>query len=83
MPDTIRTINENLELTRRQIANEARTARAPPTTHLRPTTLATSVRARQQQNLRRRRRALENELRNLEALLRTRTQQQTGLTQEV
>ena len=76
MPDTSRTINENLELTRR-------TARAPPTTLLRPTTLATSVRARQQQNLRRRRRALENELRNLEALLRTRTQQQTGLTQEV
>ena len=72
MPDTSRTINENLELTRRQIANEARTA-----------TLATSVRARQQQNLRRRRRALENELRNLEALLRTRTQQQTGLRQQV
>ena len=80
MPDTSRTINENLELTRRQIANEAR---ATPTTHLRPTTLATSVRARQQQNLRRRRRALENELRNLEALLRTRTQQQTGLRQQV
>ena len=34
MPDTSQTINENLELSRRQIANEARTARAPPTTHL-------------------------------------------------
>ena len=43
-------------------------ARAPPTTHLRPTTLATSVMARQQQNLRRRRRALENELRKFKKL---------------
>ena len=83
MPDTSRTINENLELTRRQIANEARAARAPPSTHLRPTTLATSVRARQQQNLRERRRTLETDLRNLEALLRTRRQQQTGLRQQV
>lgn len=86
MPDTSQTINANLELTRRQIADEARAARAaraPPTTRLRPTTLATSVRARQQQNLRERRRALENDLRNLEALLRTRRQQQTGLRQQV
>lgn len=80
MPDTSRTSNENLELTRRQIANEAI---APPTTYLRPTTLATSERARQQQSLRKRRRAIENESRNLEALLRIRAQQQTDLTQEV
>lgn len=80
MPDTSRTSNENLELTQRQIDNEAR---APPTTYLRPTTLATSVRARQQQSLRKRRRALEKKLRNLEALLRIRAQQQTDLTQEV
>lgn len=80
MPDTSRTSNENLELTRRQIANEAI---APPTTYLRPTTLATSERARQQQSLRKRRRALEKKLRNLEALLRIRAQQQTDLTQEV
>ena len=80
MPDTSRTINDNVAITQSQIANEAI---APPTTRLRPTTLATSVRARQRQSLRERRRALETDLRNLEALLRTRIQQQTGLRQQV
>lgn len=65
------------------IAQPLTTPRSPPRTRLRPSTLAASVRARQQQNLRRRRRILENKLRNLEAVLRTRTQQQTALIPQV
>jgi hypothetical protein len=65
------------------IAQPLTTPRSPPRTRLRPATLTASVRARQQQNLRRRRRILENKLRNLEAVLRTRTQQQTALIPQV
>ena len=58
-------------------------ARSPVRTRLRPTTLARSVRARQRVDLRRRRRALEKEIRELETALRARTQQQTGLIPQV
>ena len=57
--------------------------RSPPTTRLRPTTLAAQVRTRQQQNLRKRIRTLEKEIRNLEAVLRSRAQQQTALIPQV
>ena len=65
------------------IAQPLTTPRSPPRTRLRPATLTASVRARQQQNLRRRRRALEKEIRELETALRARTQQQTALIPQV
>ena len=58
-------------------------ARSPVRTRLRPTTNRGLITARQRVDLRRRRRALEKEIRELETTLRARTQQQTGLIPQV
>ena len=58
-------------------------ARSPPTTRLRPTTNRGLVTARQRVDLRKRRRALEKEIRELETTLRNRISDHTALTQEV
>ena len=58
-------------------------ARSPVRTRLRPTTNRGLVTARQRVDLRRRRRALEKEIRELETTLRNRISDHTALTQEV
>ena len=57
--------------------------RSPVRTRLRTSTLATSVRSRQQHNLRTRRHTLKDELKRIEATLRTRTREHETLTQQL
>jgi chromosome segregation ATPase len=57
--------------------------RSPVRTRLRTSTLAASVRSRQQHNLRTRRHALKDELKRIEATLRTRTREHETLTQQL
>ena len=65
------------------IAQPLTTPRSPPRTRLRTSTLAVSVRSRQQHNLRTRRYALKDELKRIEATLRTKTRQHETLTQQL
>ena len=58
-------------------------ARSPVRTRLRPTTNRGLVTARQRVDLRRRRRALEKEIRELETALRNRISEHSALAQEV
>jgi len=57
--------------------------RSPVRTRLRTSTLAASVRSRQQLDLRTRRRILKNELKRIEAILRSRTRKHETLTQQL
>jgi chromosome segregation ATPase len=55
----------------------------PVRTRLRTSTLAASVRSRQQHNLRTRRHTLKDELKRIEATLKTRTREHETLTQQL
>jgi chromosome segregation ATPase len=57
--------------------------RTPVRTRLRTSTLAASVRSRQQHNLRTRRHALKDELKRIEATLKSRIRQHETLTQQL
>ena len=57
--------------------------RSPVRTRLRTSTLAASVRSRQQHNLRTRRHALKDELKRIEATLKSRIRQHETLTQQL
>ena len=57
--------------------------RSPVRTRLRTSTLATSVRSRQQHNLRTRRHTLKDELKRIEATLRSRIREHETLTQQL